>query len=384
MAFTRERLTWLTYSMSIALGFAIAALGPAMPSLRDDLGISRTIGGLHYTAIAAGSVLAGSSVARIVRASGRARTFWSGGAGVAAGSLLIGVGPHAAVTLAGSFLIGLSGSIMLAVSHASLADLHPRHHEVALTEINIAASIGSVAPAVLIGAFVAVGAGWRPAFVVPLLVVGGLAVRRSGESFPRPASIAAAGRRRRLPRAYWFFWAGLMPAVAAEWSIGVWGAGYLVDVAGTTEGAASFLMTAFFGAMLAGRLLGARAARIESAFTLLLVAATVGLAGILLFWASSSVLPVVGGLLVGGLGMSMLFPMLLSLAIDTAPDRSDIAAARVFIAAGGSLLLAPLTLGVIADEAGIRAAFAMVPGLFVLVVVLATLGRHADAARSVP
>ena len=38
----RDRVTLLTYGMAIAFGFAVAALGPAMPLLREDLGISRT------------------------------------------------------------------------------------------------------------------------------------------------------------------------------------------------------------------------------------------------------------------------------------------------------------------------------------------------------
>ena len=65
-----------------------------------------------------------------------------------------------------------------------------------------------------------------------------------------------------------------------------------------------------------------------------------------------------------------------SLAIDRAPGRTDVAAARVFIAAGGAVFVAPLTLGAIADRTDIRSAFTAVPGLFVLVVVLAGLGHR--------
>ena len=68
--FARDRLTLLAYAMAIASGFAVAALGPAMPSLRDDLGISRAIGGLHFTAIALGAVLAGFSVQSVTRGAG--------------------------------------------------------------------------------------------------------------------------------------------------------------------------------------------------------------------------------------------------------------------------------------------------------------------------
>jgi fucose permease len=183
-----------------------------------------------------------------------------------------------------------------------------------------------------------------------------------------------------LPKAYWYYWAAFIPSVGTEWSIGAWGADYLVDVAGTSEGSAAFLMTAFFGAMLGGRLLGGKVVSVVNPFSLLLGTTVVGLAGILLFWGTTSVLPVVGALLIAGLGISMQFPMLLTMAIGTAADRTEVAAARVSIAAGGSVIVAPLTLGAVADQVGIRSAFGMVPGLFLLVVVFAALGRRADRA----
>jgi fucose permease len=379
--FARDRLTSLVYGMAIAFGFGVAAMGPAMPLLRDDLGISRTVGGLHFTALAAGSVLAGFVVERIAGARGRRWVFWWGGAGAAAGALLIGAGWNSAITLLGALVLGTSGASMLAVSQATLSDHHPFHRSVALTEVNTAMSVGSALPALLVGALVALGAGWRPAFGAPATIWIVLVLARRNETFPPATRTTQPGQGRRLSGAYWFFWAALIPAVGAEWSIGAWGAGYLVDVAGTTEGSASFLMTAFFGAMVAGRLIGGRFARIVRAFPLLLASATVGLGGILVFWGSQSVIPVVCGLFIAGLGISMLFPMLLSLAMDTAPDLSDTAAARVSIAAGGSVVVAPLTLGALADGIGIRAAFGLVPGLFLLVVLLATLGCRTDTAR---
>lgn len=379
--FARDRLTSLAYGMAASFGFGVAAIGPAMPLLRDDLGISRTVGGLHFTALAVGSIVAGLLVERSIGKHGRRRVFWGGGAGAAAGALLIGAGWSPVVTLAGALVMGISGASMLAVSQATLSDHHPAHRSVALTEAGTAMSFGSALPALVIGALVAMGAGWRPAFVAPVAIWLMLAFARRSEVFPPAPRIVDVGRRRRLPAAYWFFWAALIPSVGAEWSVGAWGAGYLVDIAGTTEGSASFLMTAFFGAMVAGRLVGGRLARLMNPFSLLLGTATVGLAGILVFWGSQSTIPVVVGLFTTGLGISMLFPMLLSLAMGTASDRSGVAAARVSIAAGGSVVVAPLTLGALADAAGIRAAFGMVPGLFLLVVVLASLGRRADTAR---
>ena len=384
--FTRDRLTFLTYGMAVVFGFAVAAMGPAMPLLREDLEISRTVGGLHFTALASGAVLAGLVVERITRVWGRRRVFWSGGAGIAIGTVLIGIGWHPTVTLPGALIAGGFGSAALVSSQATLSDRHPSYRPVALTEINTSMSLGSVTPALLIGALVAISAGWRPAFFAPLAAWVLLAVLLRTEAFPAVTNVVAPGSRKRLPRVYWLFWLAFIPSVGSEWCIGAWGADYLVDVARTSEGSASFLMTAFFGAMVSGRFIGAKVARRVTPLPLLLATTATGLGGVFLFWASESVLPVVCGLLIAGLGISMQFPMLLSLALETAHDRVDMAAARVSIAAGGSVIVAPLTLGAIADQAGIRAAFGLVPALLVFVALFAALGHRAGSSKetSVP
>ena len=378
-AFTRDRLTLLAYGMAATFGYTVGSFGPAMPLLREDLGISRTLGGLHFTALAAGAVVVGFIVDRLVARWGRRRVFWTGGSFVAIGALAVGAGPHPAVTLLGAAMVGGPGTAMLATVQASLSDRHEFHRAVALTEGNTATSVGTVLPALAIGALVGSGTGWRPAFALPLaawLLLFGL---RRDEPFPPANPAQPRGvRRRPLPGAYWLFWAAIIPAVGAEWSLGAWGAGYLVDVSGVSEGAASFLMTSFFGAMVAGRVAGARLARRGRPFGLLLGAAALGLGGVCLLWASTWAGPVVAGLFVAGLGISMLFPMLLSLAVETAPERSDTATARVSIAAGSSVLVTPLVLGTIADQAGIRIAFGVVPGLCVAVAAMAALGRRAS------
>ncbi|MDJ0497149.1 MAG: MFS transporter [Acidimicrobiia bacterium] len=375
-SFTRDRLTYLAYGMAIVFGFGLAALGPAMPLLREDLGISRTVGGLHFTALATGAVMAGTVVARVVRVWGRRRVFWSGGTGLATGALLVAIGWHPAVTLSGALITGASGSAMLVVSQASLSDRHPAHRPIAFTEINTAMSVGSVIPAILIGALVGIGVGWRPAWLTPVAAATALAVLFRSESFPLAPSVEQTSNRPNLPGSYWLFLAAFVPSVGAEWCVGAWGADYLVDVVGTAEGSASFLMTAFFGAMVIGRLVGGKVARAVRPLPLVLGTTGVGLLGVLLFWSSTVVLPAAAGLLVAGLGISMQVPMLLALAIGTAPDRPDVAAARVSIAAGGSVIVAPLTLGAVADQVGIRPAFGIVPALFLLLALIAAVGHR--------
>ncbi|RZV43350.1 MAG: MFS transporter [Acidimicrobiia bacterium] len=381
--FERDPFTILTYGMAVAFGFALAALGPAMPLIREDLDMSRTLGGLHFTALAAGSVLAGFSSERLTARWGRRLLFWAGGTGVAAGAIIVGAGWHPAVTLIGSIVVGTSGALMLTTGQAALSDHHPLHRPVALTEVNTAMSLGAVVPALLIGGLAAAGVGWRAAFLAPLGIWIVLAATRRTEPFPAPAPADAPAERYRLSRSYWIYWAALIPAVGAEWSIAAWGAGFLVDVAGTAEATAALLMMGFFGAMVAGRAVGARIARQAEPPVVLATSITVATVGALVLLIAESAFSAVIGLVVAGLGISMLFPMLLALAMSTAPGHADAASARAFIAGGSAVLVAPLTLGVVADTAGIRAAFGLVPALLGVLALLAVLGWRTAAASRV-
>jgi fucose permease len=375
-------LTLLVYGMAIASGFAVAVLGPAMPALRDDLVISRTVGGLHFTALAGGAVVTGFTVPRLTQRLGRHTVFWLGGSGIAVGSIIIAVGQHPGVTIAGALVTGMSGAAMLSVGQASLSDHHPDTRSVILTEVHASTSFGSVLPALVVGGLVAVGVGWRPGLAAPVIAIAALAIVARGVAFPQRSGGAEPDTRTPLPRAYWFFWAAFIPSVGAEWSIGAWGAGYLVDLVGATPAAAALLMVSFFGAIALGRFIGARIALRVRPFGLLVGSAIVALGGFLVIVGSSDVAPVVAGLFLAGLGISVSFPLLLTMAMGTVPHRSDEASARTFISAGASVALAPLVLGALADRVGLRTALWLVPALLVLLIALASGGRRASAERS--
>jgi fucose permease len=378
--FARDRLTVLTYLLAGVFGYTFASLGPAMPLLRDDLGIGRTLGGLHFTLIALGAIVSGFLTDRAARRWGRRRVFWTGSGVAALGALLVGIGWHPAVTLSGAALIGGFGSAMLATLQSTLSDRHAGHRAVVLTEANTATAAGTVVPPLVIGVLVAAGIGWRPALVVPVLAWSVVFALRRRESFPTSPQRVPIGQRGALPGVYWLYWAALVPSVGAEWCIGAWGAGYLVDVAGTSEGAASAAMTAFFGSMVVGRIAGARLARTRAPAAILFGSLLTGSVGFGVFWAGTTPAVIVPGLFLSGLGIAPLFPMLLSLAVGTAPQSSDVATARVSVAAGSAVVFAPLTLGWIADRTGIRTAFGVVPGLFAMIAVF-TLAAGSRAIR---
>lgn len=164
-AFVRDRFTWLAYGMLAYYAYLQTSLGPVMPFLRDELELSYTAGGLHFSAMALGMVMAGLSVDRVVRRWGRRTTFWTGGAGMAAGALAVALGPHPALTVGGSWIMGYLGTFVMALVQSSLADRHGPRRAVALTEANVGASLVVALCPLLVGGFQRAGIGWQGALI---------------------------------------------------------------------------------------------------------------------------------------------------------------------------------------------------------------------------
>ena len=371
--FVRDRFTLLGYGTLAVFAMAMATLGPAMPLLRDDLGISRTVGGLHFTALAAGSVIAGLGSPRFVGRLGRPRSVAVGGTGVAIGSLLVAVGPHAVVTIAGALLFGTAGNVLLIVVQAAISDHHGMRRAAVLTEASALMSAIFLIPGLLIGALEGLGLSWRIVLVVPVVMWAVLAISIGRTVVPTDPDPRPADRPRFGPA----FWA-LMPAVAIEWSIAGWAAGYLVDVGRLSEGAAASGAVVFYLAMAIGRFAGSRLARALPIAVMLPASVVVAAAGFGVFWAATTPAPILVGLVVAGSGVANLFPLLTAALLTDAPGMADRASSQVSLAGGIAVMIAPLTLGIWADRSGIRSAMA---GVLVLLALLGATVVWWRAAR---
>ncbi|MBN1966056.1 MAG: MFS transporter [Anaerolineae bacterium] len=361
--FTRSTFTWLAYVMLAYFAYTQAGLGPAMPFLRAELGLSYTLGGLHVTAFAVGMVGAGLVGAMLAQRWGRTVIFWGGGGGMALGALLFILGQSAFVTVPASLVMGLCGTLLVATIQSTLSDHHGAQRATALTEANVAASLGTTAVPVLLGGFAATVVGWRGAFLAAVVACGvlwwigrGVPVPAANEG--RPADAAAPDVP--LPRAFWGYWLAMVLCVAVEWSLITWSAEYLDGVVGLERELASALMSAFFVAMVIGRVVGSLLTRRMASARLLPVALGIALLGFLVFWLAPLPWLNVAGLFVAGLGIANLFPQGLAAAQNLAADQADRASARVALAAGLAILIAPQVLGTAADVIGLQTALGLI------------------------
>jgi fucose permease len=113
--------------------------------------------------------------------------------------------------------------------------------------------------------------------------------------------------------------------------------------------------------MTGGRLAGSRLARHYRSVALLLVAILVALGGFSLYWLAPRPVSSLAGLFIAGLGIANFYPLTVAIAIGAAPHQVDRATARLAVASGVAVLLAPLAVGMVSDAAGMRWGFGIVP-----------------------
>jgi predicted MFS family arabinose efflux permease len=379
----RDRLTWLTYCQLGSYGYFLYGFGPTVSLLRDEQGISRTLSGLHGTALALGSLLSALLTAPLIRRRGRGPVMWGGLVVMCVGIVLYVATDVLALTLTGALLCAFGGTFVVVPVAAVLTDHHRAAGPAAITEANaVAAGVGTVAPLV-VGLTVAVGLGWRPAMLLLLPVVALIGLLGARVRYPSPSVEPErhAGSNR-LPRVYWIGWAVVTAGIAVEFCMTLWTADILRARYGLSPAMASAGVTAIIAGIFIGRVGGGRLALHVAVDRLLYGALTVCAIGFATFWLTTWAPVAIAGLLVCGAGIALLYPLGLARVIDLSDGRPDLATARVgigaSIAAGGG----PFVLGALSDQVGIHGAFLVVPVLLVVSAVgLRLLGTPRPTAR---
>ena len=379
-AFRRDRLTWIAYVMLAWFAYLQAAPGLVIVHLRDELDLGYSTGGLHVAAFAAGSTVAGVISARLERALGRRALFWSAAGLLGAGVIGLTAGRIAEVTVGSVLVMGVGGGLLLATIQAALADHHGERRTVALTEANVAASIAYVVLIGMLSLTAALHAGWRLALLASLAVpvLAWWSNRRLAIDAPPPSPVAQG----RLPGAFWIAAAMLFCTTAAEWCITAWGATFVKDAAGVSTDTAVALMAGYFGGVVAGRTLGSRLARRHDPARLLGLALAVTAAGFAVLWPSTGPAQALVGLSLLGIGLGNLFPMGMSVTVALAPRRAVLASGRAVAMASFAVLLAPLTVGTLADVTSLTAALGVVPVMVALAAAGLLLVRRARTPAS--
>lgn len=361
-AFKRTRMIWQFYILAGLCSFVASSLGPMMPFLKGELNFNYTIMAYHFSAFALGVLISGAFGERVMAALGRKKAMWAGLAGVAVGVTTLLLGTTAVVTVSGIFLAGMCASIFGQVIDTVIAERLGEQRTIAITETNVVTSIcATIAPAA-IGIVVSTGMNWRAplAMLIVFLGVSYMVLGRNEIPEAEECEKSKTDSAGKLASAYWAYWCVILLGCASEWSIVFWSPDFLQNAARMPKPQAAAAVSAFFIAMMAGRILGSALARKLDIRVLLPGASVLSLIGFLIFWLAPNATSNVIGLFIAGLGVANMYPLTLSAALGVVPNQVGLAASRMNMATGMAGLCAPLILGGIADRFGIYQAYSVV------------------------
>jgi len=382
--FHRDRFTWLAYFALAFYGYFLNVFGPITPFLTEEFQLSDAIIALHFAAFAVGILVIGFGGHLPIRRLGRWRSLWIGMIGISLSVLLLLVGRSPVVTIGASFLMGLIGSLILAIIPAALADQHGEMRAVALAEANVIASLVASTAGLWVGWSAKLSGSWRPALgivaLTPLCLF--LSLGRSATPMMSSATAGQTQSNQRLPLLFWVYWVALVLAVSVEFCMVFWSASYLERVLGMAKASAAPAASLFLAGMILGRLAGSRLVQRFSTARVVFMAILMAGAGFLIFWRAENIFLGLSGLFITGLGVASLYPLILSLAIGAADGHTVQASARATLASGTAILLLPWVLGKFSDAVGIRSAYSVVLVLIIGVFLISQIaGRLSSAPR---
>jgi MFS family permease len=358
----RVPATWYCYFLIGTQIYLFNVQGNVIPFLQSEFALSYRVVSLHSMAIAVGVILMSLVADRVVRTVGRRIALRIGGSGLAVGAILLCLSPGPWASILSCLLVGLMGGLVPSVVPAVLAELHGDRRDQAYAEQAIVAYSFAVLGPIASGYFVSQGLGWR--YAVLIGAVAGLtlvAVFRNAalpDAPPRARDIGGS-----LPAPFWAYWFLMASSCALEFSVLFWGPTFLERVIGFTPAAAATGAAAFFAGVLAGRIALRVVVRAFRPRAILFCAFATGLVGFVLYWAIGNQLAAIAGIFLLGLCVAPQYPLTMALAIGAANGRNDAAAARLTLAFGSAVLVAPAILGALADFIGLRFAHLTLPAL---------------------
>ena len=116
-------------------------------------------------------------------------------------------------------------------------------------------------------------------------------------------------------------------------------------------------MTVFYAGMVVSRIGLIRVVRRFAASHLLTASFALALVGFLLLAGGPTTGIKVAGLLISGFGIAVTFPMIITLAAAAFPEATDWIVAKLYLAGGMAIAIAPFAIGALGDEIGIARSF---------------------------
>ncbi|MGI6567494.1 MAG: MFS transporter [Firmicutes bacterium] len=385
-------LTWLSYISLVLNGFVLNALGPVMPIVIKEYGLTLAAAGTVFTSQGLGrllSVFLSSSWSDRV---GRRPVFRLGGILTFTGAGIYAVSPGWPGQIAGAAIFGAGLGMLDGVSNALISDMYAESRGLALNRLHLFFGVGSLVGPLVAAFFLGVLNSWRVLFLCVALAAAAHFFFASKQVYPEAAGgkklgheELKAGRARILSSPEFWLLSGIMFTYSGIGHIiSGWVNTYLSGELAATVFIASLILTLYNVGIAVGRLFwGNVSERIGYPATLLVCALggfVFGTSAVLVrqLWLVGVSFTLTGVFLAG------LFP--LAVACGTSLFPQLIGTVSGYLITGASLggMLLPFLVGAVSDVVGLRFGMLAAPFFGIIQVALAvSLHRRQVKAESV-
>jgi MFS family permease len=370
---------YLSFASNYLWVLVIGLLGPSVPAILADLGISYAQAGLFFTLLSLGSLFGTFLGGLASDALNRKALFEGIALALAAGLVGAALAPSYGLILAAVFAFSLFGSPAGTVGQSVMLDLFPERRERLLALMTLFGALGSFTAPLLVSANYAAGLGWRWPFAevagMALLLFAAILFVPLPRAAGRLQSSGSLGRVLAHPRvlacAVLIFF-----SVAPDLGFSFWLAEHFRTELKVDLRLASAVVSVYLIGMMAGRLGTARLLRRFPARRIVQIGLALGLASLAAFLAAPWIPVKVLAILAYGLGGAPVFPMLMASGTAAFPDRPGAVSGVLFASVSLGGMVFPIVLGAVAAAVGIRLSYLLVGLILAGILLAVSLGKR--------
>lgn len=385
-----RRARWAVAAMFLANGFVMGAWAPQIPLLMPRHGVAESVLGLLILVLGLGAVSAMLFAGRLISLYGGRRVLsWFGPALIPVLPLVV-FAPNLWVLALAMALFGAMAGCMDVAMNAQAVEIERRLHKAIMSSSHGFWSLGGFIGGSA-GAWVIAHWGSEVQSVVTAGVVAVVVLAAMPFLLPdrprAPATAAPTAPRTKLfPRDFHVWLLGFLAlfAMVPEGAVLDWAAIYLQKELGADVVASGLAFACFAGAMAVMRFLGDTVRNRFGAVRTLRLSGFLGAAGLMGGALAPHDWVAILSFAAAGLGVANMVPILFSAAGNHPRLPSASAISIVTMVGYCGILVAPSTIGFLAEHAGFRPTYAGLALILVVVAVLAARAADADARRVLP
>lgn len=328
-----------SYAALFCLGLSASAIGPVLPFLADDVGVSLDTAGLLLTAFFVGSIGSSSLVAVALHARDQRVLIAIGLACQLVGTLMLAFAPTWELVLLSGVIIGVGDGLVVASSHVLIAAISD---DVAsgINVMNLFFAIGAIAGPLWTGAVLSLaGDRWIVYAGISACLLATLALTVLADVAAHRAVSADSEFRIPTGATAWVMGAVLFLYVGAEFGLGAWVSAFAQETLDAGVFGAALITSGYWAALALGRVATwwYFAGRRDALALLILGCAGAGLSALVLTLSSGNVAIATLSALGAGFFFGPIWPAVTS--IVAAEEDAGATAATVTIGNAGGVAI---------------------------------------------